>query len=584
MDPDKIEGNIQRPYNAPEDKDTPEKVDPEKFKKVMKVEESEETQKRKKRNLPKEEEEGEDEAVQEEAPPPPSSSFSEFMSDKDQLDNVFDKESGGIRRQAAPDEGAAFTAPPSGSISTEGVNLDQESETPQSSPGFSSQPPPSSPQEGGTQQPPPTQSQDPSSSGGYQQPSATPSSQEPSENFPFFQGEYEEATPQQPSQPQPQQPEQPSSSDQAQQSETTPSNQVEQPTEKEKGGEQKKPKKEEDTSLLASQPKTKNLDALKKKAPKGIAPEIKVVPEEQTTEKKGPIPQNVVNKEPQKLQEGLVPPPKEKKEPPYPKMEEGLTGIAETGKGAPKEVPTGEELPQEKPDEQPKEATFGALKEGPEKETAKDASPFKRFTPQEVRNQKMGRESATASEIEGLPVPTSGESEQGGMGHQGKKKDDDSFIEANSDTAGIPLPTFENPIPAIIPATEIPAYSKLSPEVHELFEKMGGVMTIQQDKGITTTTMNINMPGSVFDGTQVILNQYSTAPNSFNIQLVGNPESVKVFNQNLDALKASFTQANFNFETNILNPILTTGKKSPHLIRRGKSAGDKGGRGGKQGS
>ena len=36
MDPDKIKGDVQRPYNAPEEK-TPDKVDPEKFKKVIYV-------------------------------------------------------------------------------------------------------------------------------------------------------------------------------------------------------------------------------------------------------------------------------------------------------------------------------------------------------------------------------------------------------------------------------------------------------------------------------------------------------------------------------------------------------------------
>ena len=166
---------------------------------------------------------------------------------------------------------------------------------------------------------------------------------------------------------------------------------------------------------------------------------------------------------------------------------------------------------------------------------------------------------------------------------QGKKDEDTGFIEADSDTAGIPLPSFDNPIPATAPTAETPAYSKLTPEVHELFEKMGGVMMIQQDKGITTTTININMPGSVFNGAQVILEQYSTAPNAFNIQLVGNPESVKVFSQNLDALDNSFKQANYNFEANLLNPILTTGRKSPHLIRRKGTAGGKGGEGGKRG-
>lgn len=205
----------------------------------------------------------------------------------------------------------------------------------------------------------------------------------------------------------------------------------------------------------------------------------------------------------------------------------------------------------------------------------KQTGPFQRFTPQEVRNQKLGKEATTAATFEGLTVPTSTEGEQGEMGGQEKKKEDQAFIEANSETAGIPLPTFDPPVSPVAPSSEIPAYSKLSPEIHELFEKIGGVILVQQEKGVTTTTVNINMPNSVFNGTQIVLNQYSTAPNSYNIQLVGNPESVKVFAQNIDALKNSFVQANFNFEVNIQNPILTRVKKSPHLIRRKGSAGGK---------
>lgn len=575
MDPDKIKGDLQRPYNAPEEKDPNEKVDPDKFKKVMKVDESEEAQKRKKRNLPKEEEEGEDEAAVEKAPSPASTSFAEYMSDKDDLDNVFNKESGGIRRQSAPEEGTAFTAPPTGSISTEGVELDQESEMPQPNQSYSSEPQQSV---GENVQPPPSQPQEPSTSSDQSQQGETfkqeSSNQQPTENTPFFEGEFEETSPQQP--PPPHQQHLSNQSDPSQPSQKAPSDQVHQPTEKEKGGE----KKEGDSSLLASQPKTKNLEALKKKAPKGADPELKIVSEEQPPEKKeGTVPQGVIDKKPQKLEEGLAPPPKEKKDVTSPKVEVGLDKGTETGKATPKIVPTGEEASTEKGEEKPlKEGAFPSIPEGPAKETAKEASPFQRFTPQQVRSQKMGKEGETAAEIESLSVPTSNESEQGGMGQQGKKKDEGSFIEANTDTAGISLPTFENPVPAVTPSSEIPAYSKLTPEVHELFEKMGGVMTIQQDKGITTTTMNVNIPGSVFDGTQVILDQYSTAPNSFNIQLVGTPESVKVFNQNLEALKDSFKQANFNFETNILNPILSSGKKSPHLIRRSKSAGDKGGK------
>ena len=35
-----------------------------------------------------------------------------------------------------------------------------------------------------------------------------------------------------------------------------------------------------------------------------------------------------------------------------------------------------------------------------------------------------------------------------------------TFVEASSDTAGIPLPTFDNPVPAVTPSAETPAYSQ----------------------------------------------------------------------------------------------------------------------------
>ncbi|MDJ0651635.1 MAG: hypothetical protein QNJ27_01290 [Simkaniaceae bacterium] len=373
MDPNKIKGNLQRPYNTPEEKRSSNKIDPEKFKKVMKVDESDETQKRKKRNLPKEE--GSDEEVQGQTPAlNPVTSFSEFMSGKEELGNVFDKESAGTRRQVDSQEEATDTVPPSGSIST-----------------------------------------DPS-------------------------------------------------------------------------------------SAALSQPQSQT-------------------GQEQTTSSE-------------------------------------------------------QTQPLQKAD---KETLDAGIQEGP----TKDPSFFKRFSAEEARSQKMGEEKQ-ATAIEGSFVPPSSEGEQGKMEGR-EKKDEGFFVEAGSQTAGIPLPTFENPLPAIVTPTDIPSYAKLSPEVYELFEKMGGVMTVQQDKGITTTTMTMNMPGSVFDGTQVILNQYSTAPNAFNIQLVGHPDSVKIFTQNLDALRESFRQANFTFETNILTPILTTSKKSPHLIRRAESAGDQDKQGDKRG-
>ncbi len=532
MDPDKKIGDEQRPY-SPQKEEPAEQAEPGKFKRIMKVDETEESEKKKKRRF--REDNDEDEIEDGPSKAPSSSSFSELMSDKESEGNIFDKESRGTRQKMAPDEGTPFTAPPKGSISTEGVKSEQDTPSSQTGQDFSAKPSTQSPtDEAAPQEPPSGQPPQKPPSGGYEQEGETwggqPQAEELSENVPYDEGGIEE-TP-------------------SQQQGTTPSDQVEQEAPK---------KKEDDSSLLASQPKKSELDVFKKGIPKSAPPEEKIVPGTQT-------PQLKEGEQPQRLEEGLVPPEKEKKELP-PTTEEGLTGASEGGKT------------QKEPSKQgisSKEAE-GSLQEAP-----KESSLFQRFTPQQVRNQKIEKEGEGGASLEGLPIPTAAEGGKGEMG-QGKKEEDTDFIEANSDTAGIPLPSFENPVPAVTPAAEAPAYSQLTPEVHELFEKMGGVMMIQQDKGVTTTTMNINMPDSVFNGAQIILEQYSTAPNAFNIQLVGNPESVKVFSENLEALDNSFKQGDFNFKTNLLAPILTSERKSPHLIRRKGTAGGKGGRGGKQG-
>lgn len=131
-----------------------------------------------------------------------------------------------------------------------------------------------------------------------------------------------------------------------------------------------------------------------------------------------------------------------------------------------------------------------------------------------------------------------------------------------------------------VPATNPPAYATLRSDTFELFEKMIGVMSIEQHSGISKTTITINMPGSVFHGCEVELDHYDTAPNMFNIQLLGNPQAVEYFNANIDDLVAAFRQSQLSFEVNIKKPILLG--KNRHLIKRKAGANkDGGGTGGK---
>ena len=453
------------------------------------------------------------------------------MSDKDQLSNVFDSESGGVRYQATPEEEDTFVVPKAGSINAEGVELDEKKE-----------PPPSTPQ-GQQQQTKAEQQQTPPRA---QQQPPTPT-EESFEDQPF---------------------QQPPPADQQKQSQSATNadtqniQQAQQPQEKEKGDEKPpEKKKEEDASLLLSQPKMS--DIIPKKKIQKPAAEVKTLPKEPPTSQEGQKPPEGMEK-PSKLGGAPLPKSNVVKDQATHAPFEGIEGEEEGGTSRWSST----------------EDEISKIEAPPKKADTKAATPFRRLTPQEVRNQRLGKEVAsTTTALEGMGVPSSGEGEKGEMGK--KKKDDEStFIEATSETASVILPTFEPPIAPVAQTEAAPSYTRLTPEVHELFEKMGGVMVVQLGKEVTTTTMNINMPNSVFNEAQIILDQY---PGSYNLQLIGSPEAVQLFIDNMSQLEDSFKQANFDFAVNILNPSITRTKKSPHLIRRKSSAGGKGGSGGGKG-
>ncbi|MCF7851936.1 MAG: hypothetical protein K9M07_01700 [Simkaniaceae bacterium] len=116
-------------------------------------------------------------------------------------------------------------------------------------------------------------------------------------------------------------------------------------------------------------------------------------------------------------------------------------------------------------------------------------------------------------------------------------------------------------IQAISPTTtpmpiEAPAYSHLNPQVFDLFERMVGVLTIEMGKGVSTTTVTLNMPNSVFNGAKIVIDHYDIAPHSFNLLLQGSEQAVNMFNANLSDLAAAFQGSKLAFEVNIRRPEL----------------------------
>lgn len=113
----------------------------------------------------------------------------------------------------------------------------------------------------------------------------------------------------------------------------------------------------------------------------------------------------------------------------------------------------------------------------------------------------------------------------------------------------------------------------LHPDIVPLFEKMVGTIIQIQAQGITTTQVMLNSPAftsSIFFGSSITLEKYSTAPDSFNIFLRGPQQAVGVFNDNLPSLLDAFKKGNFDFKIGRLEAE----HERPLFKRKEKLAGD----------
>ncbi len=147
------------------------------------------------------------------------------------------------------------------------------------------------------------------------------------------------------------------------------------------------------------------------------------------------------------------------------------------------------------------------------------------------------------------------------------------------ETAGAPLP-LPGELPGLaapLPSPEaLPSYANIHPQVMELFDRMVGVMTVMSMSGITETVITLNTPqfaSSVFFGSQIIIQEYSTAPQAYNIQLNGSAQAVALFQGNADDLMAAFQAGNYNFRVHRLETGHLT--ERPLFKRKEKAKGEK---------
>ncbi len=99
----------------------------------------------------------------------------------------------------------------------------------------------------------------------------------------------------------------------------------------------------------------------------------------------------------------------------------------------------------------------------------------------------------------------------------------------------------------------------LSLEMRALLDKMADYVQLESHNGVSTTTVSVEMKEglSCFNGSEIRIEHYDTAPHAFNIQLTGNTEAVEIFAQHLASLQVALQQRLEHFHIQLLPPILS---------------------------
>lgn len=160
---------------------------------------------------------------------------------------------------------------------------------------------------------------------------------------------------------------------------------------------------------------------------------------------------------------------------------------------------------------------------------------------------------------------------------QEEKTEDKEKIAASDEAMPSAGATETQMVPTSAPGPEtLPPYAHLTPQIQEMFDRMVGVMTVMSQSGMTETTITLNSPqfaSSVFFGTQIIIQEFSTAPQAFNIQINGTPQAVGLIQNNADDLMAAFQAGNYGFRVNRFETGYLGSR--PLVKRKEKAEGDK---------
>jgi hypothetical protein len=111
------------------------------------------------------------------------------------------------------------------------------------------------------------------------------------------------------------------------------------------------------------------------------------------------------------------------------------------------------------------------------------------------------------------------------------------------------------------PTTTTPWYTSIPPEILALFERIISLITVLKTSGNTKTTIHIN-DASQFSGSTVVIREFNTAANEYNIELIGSPQQVAIFEKHLKKLVQAFKTGRHAFRVNRITSRLS----DPHFL------------------
>lgn len=158
-----------------------------------------------------------------------------------------------------------------------------------------------------------------------------------------------------------------------------------------------------------------------------------------------------------------------------------------------------------------------------------------------------------------------------------KEKKEEKEVDADATLSSAPatlFAPFQQQSVTEVKSSTVSSISSL--EATALLEKMADCIIHMDNSGITETKIFLNAPefsSSPFYGSEIIIQEYSTAPKVFNIQFSSSSTGLALFQSHIAPMMAAFHKANFAFSINRLDTYLK--EEEPLVVRKENVSEDK---------